>query len=62
MYNHGKNELFVVFSPITDKKFVIDPQEKLVHLSTCPSLTTKQEKDHKDIAHHPYQKCPLCLG
>ena len=62
MYDNEKNELLVVFSPVTDKKFVLDPQEKIIHLSTCPSLTTRQEKNYRDVAHHSYQKCPLCLG
>ncbi|MBI4778651.1 hypothetical protein HY792_07020 [Candidatus Desantisbacteria bacterium] len=55
-------ELVVVFSPVTDKKFILDPQEKLIHLSTCPSLETRHERNHKDITQHPYQKCRLCLG
>ncbi|MEK7274377.1 MAG: hypothetical protein AAB110_03890 [Candidatus Desantisbacteria bacterium] len=60
--NNEGNELLVVFSPVTDKKFVLDPQEKIIHLSTCPCLKTRQEQNHKNAAHHPYQKCPLCLG
>ncbi|MFH1097536.1 MAG: hypothetical protein ABH886_10775 [Candidatus Desantisbacteria bacterium] len=66
MYNYAQesqDELVTVFSPISDKKFVIDPREKIIHLSTCPSLEKRQKENHGNtIVHHGYQKCPICLG
>lgn len=63
MYDSEQDKLVTVFSPVTNKRFVIDPREKLIHLHTCPSLKTRQKEKHGDtIVHHGYQKCPLCLG
>ncbi|MBU1753291.1 hypothetical protein KKG56_05485 [bacterium] len=62
MYNCEQDGLLVVFSPVTDRKFILDTQNKIVHISTCPSLKTRHEKSPKDIVHSNYRKCPLCLG
>jgi len=55
--------LVTVFSPVSNKRFVIDPREKIIHLSTCPSLEKREKENHGNtIVHHGYQKCPICMG
>ncbi|MDI6781213.1 MAG: hypothetical protein QME49_03785 [bacterium] len=62
MYDHEKNDLLVVFSPVTDRKFVIDPQEKVIHLSTCPSLTTRSKKIIRMLHIMLIENAPCVLG
>jgi hypothetical protein len=65
-----KRNFKVTNSPVTGNEFVMDPKERLVHLSGCSALKVFKEKRYafvyerlKDVVDWGYKEiCPECLG